>query len=265
VKIIRFVDTQDQTHYGIPTDSNLTHAEKLSSSPISGGKPTGETISVKRLLAPVEAVNVLCIGLNYRRHALEAGMDIPERPVLFMKPTSSVTNPGEDVIHPTQVSELDYECELAVVIGKTAKNVSEADALDHVLGYTACNDLSARDWQIRLDKQWIRGKSFDGFCPLGPVLVTTDEIPDPQTLRIQTRVNGVTLQDSSTADMIFSVRQIVSYLSKDMTLLPGTVIITGTPEGVGMGRKPQLWLKPGDVCEIDLEGVGVLTNKIIAD
>ena len=264
MKIIRFVDVHNQTHYGIPTDSGLRSAETLSSSPMSGGEPTGETLEVKRLLAPVEAVNVLCIGLNYRRHAIEAGMDIPERPVLFMKPTSSVTNPGEDVIHPTQVTELDYECELAVVIGKTAKNVSEANALEHVLGYTACNDLSARDWQIRLDKQWIRGKSFDGFCPLGPVLVTTDAIPDPQTLRIQTRVNGVTLQDSNTADMIFSVRQIVSYLSKDMTLLPGTVIITGTPEGVGMGRKPQLWLKPGDVCEIDLKGVGVLKNKIIA-
>jgi 2-keto-4-pentenoate hydratase/2-oxohepta-3-ene-1,7-dioic acid hydratase in catechol pathway len=264
VKIIRFVDAHGLSQYGTPTDSSLTHAEKLSSSPITGGTPTGEMLEVKRLLAPVEAVNILCIGLNYRRHALEAGMDIPERPVLFMKPTSSVTNPGDDVIHPTQVSELDYECELAVVIGKAAKNVSEADALEYVLGYTACNDLSARDWQIRLDKQWIRGKSFDGFCPLGPVLVTADEIPDPQTLRIQTRVNGVKLQDSSTADMIFSVRQIVSYLSKDMTLLPGTVIITGTPEGVGMGRKPQLWLKPGDVCEIDLERVGVLTNKIIA-
>jgi 2-keto-4-pentenoate hydratase/2-oxohepta-3-ene-1,7-dioic acid hydratase in catechol pathway len=264
VKIIRFVDAHNQTHYGIPTDSSLTRAEKLNSSPITGGTRTGETLEVKRLLAPIEPSNILCIGLNYRQHAIEVGAAFPERPVLFMKPTSSLTNPGDDVVHPTQVSELDYECELAVVIGKTAKNVSEHDALEYVLGYTACNDLSARDWQIRLDKQWIRGKSFDGFCPLGPVLVTTDEVPDPQTLRIQTRVNGVTLQDSNTADMIFNVRQIVSYLSKDMTLLPGTVIITGTPEGVGMGRKPQLWLKPGDVCEIDLEGVGVLTNTIVA-
>jgi 2-keto-4-pentenoate hydratase/2-oxohepta-3-ene-1,7-dioic acid hydratase in catechol pathway len=264
VKIIRFVDSNFQTQYGIPSNPDLTQAEKLSASPLLGGQPTGETLEVKQLLAPVEPTNILCIGLNYRRHALEAGMDIPERPVLFMKPTSSLAHPSQDVIHPTQVSELDYECELAVVIGKTAKNVSEAAALEHVLGYTACNDLSARDWQIRLDKQWIRGKSFDGFCPLGPVLVTSDEIADPQTLRIQTRVNGVTLQDSNTADMVFSVRQIVSYLSKDMTLLPGTVIITGTPEGVGMGRTPQLWLKPGDVCEIELERVGVLKNTIIA-
>ncbi len=207
--------------------------------------------------------NILCIGLNYRRHAIESDMPIPERPILFIKPTSTLCPHEGDILLP-QTEELDYECELAVIIGKAAKNVSEEDALDYVLGYTCANDVSARDWQLKLDKQWARGKSFDTFCPLGPTLVPASEIPDPNALRIQTRVNGITLQDSNTKDMIFSVREIISYLSQGMTLLPGTVILTGTPEGVAMGRTPSPWLKPGDAVEIEIEGIGVLRNQVVA-
>jgi 2-keto-4-pentenoate hydratase/2-oxohepta-3-ene-1,7-dioic acid hydratase in catechol pathway len=208
--------------------------------------------------------NILCIGLNYRRHAAESGMAEPERPLLFIKPTSTLCGHGDPILYPAQTGELDYECELAVLIGEAAKNVSEDDALDYVLGYTCANDVSARDWQLKLDKQWARGKSFDTFCPLGPALIPAADIPDPNALRIQTRVNGATMQDSNTADMIFSVRQIISYLSKDMTLLPGTVILTGTPEGVAMGRTPHPWLKPGDVTEVEIEGIGILKNQVVA-
>lgn len=191
-------------------------------------------------------------------------MAVPERPLLFIKPTTTLAHPGDAIVHPGTTDELDYECELAIVIGKTAKNVSEDEALNYVLGYTCANDVSARDWQLRFDKQWARGKSFDTFCPLGPVLVTADEIPDPNALQIQTRVNGETLQSSNTLDMIFNCREIIASLSANMTLLPGTVILTGTPEGVGMGRTPQRWLVVGDVCEIEIEKIGVLTNHVSA-
>lgn len=263
-RLIRFVDSEGVVRYGAPVDDTLAMAQLLDGDPFSGLVPTGETVRVGKLLAPVDPPNILCIGLNYWRHAEESGMAIPERPVLFIKPTTTLAHPGEAIIHPPATAELDYECELAVVIGRTARNVSEADALDHVLGYTCANDVSARDWQLRYDKQWARGKSFDTFCPLGPVLVTPEAIPDPNRLRIRTRVNGETLQDSNTADMIFSVREIIASLSANFTLLPGTVILTGTPEGVGMGRTPKRWLRPGDVCEIEIEGIGVLHNHVQA-
>jgi len=191
-------------------------------------------------------------------------MEIPERPVLFLKPTSAVVGPGDAIVLPGDSDEVDYEAELAVVIGRTARDVSEADALDYVLGYTCANDVSARDWQLRLDRQWARGKGFDTFCPLGPALVTADEVPDPNALGIRTRVSGEELQSSSTADMIFSVREIVAYLSRGMTLLPGTVILTGTPEGVGQGRTPNRWLRPDDVCEIEIDTLGTLRNPVTA-
>ncbi|HVK07053.1 MAG TPA: fumarylacetoacetate hydrolase family protein, partial [Armatimonadaceae bacterium] len=231
---------------------------------LEGGRPTGEVVAVARLLPPVAPSNVLCIGLNYRRHAEESNMEIPERPVLFLKPTSAVVGPGDAIVLPGDSDEVDYEAELAVVIGRTARDVSEADALDYVLGYTCANDVSARDWQLRLDRQWARGKGFDTFCPLGPALVTADEVPDPNALGIRTRVSGDELQSSSTADMIFSVREIVAYLSRGMTLLPGTVILTGTPEGVGQGRTPNRWLRPDDVCEIEIDTLGTLRNPVTA-
>ena len=253
MKLVRFLDAAGALCQGEPTSDALTHAHLKD----------GSTVGIAKILPPVAVTNILCIGLNYRRHAAESNMAVPERPILFLKPTSTVIAHGENIIHP-DTEQLDYECELAIVIGKAAKNVSEEDALNYVSGYTCANDVSARDWQLKLDKQWARGKSFDTFCPLGPVLVTTDEIVDPDALQIQTRVNGVTLQNSNTADLIFSTRQIISYLSKDMTLLPGTVILTGTPEGVAMGRTPSPWLKPGDVVEIEIEGIGTLKNQVVA-
>jgi 2-keto-4-pentenoate hydratase/2-oxohepta-3-ene-1,7-dioic acid hydratase in catechol pathway len=266
MKIIRFLDHAGNIRLGTPTSPDFSTALAIDTDLFDSPTPTPtkELLSVARLLAPVIPVNILCIGLNYRRHAEESKMAIPERPLLFIKPTSTLASPGDPILSPSVTEELDYECELAVVIGKTAKNISEAEALDYVLGYTCANDVSARDWQLRLDKQWARGKSFDTFCPLGPCLVTADEIPDPNALEIKTRVNGEVLQHSNTSDMIYSVRQIISYLSQNMTLLPGTVILTGTPEGVGMGRTPQRWLVPSDHCEIEIEKIGVLENTVVA-
>ncbi len=219
------------------------------------------------LLAPVIPTNIFCIGLNYREHAKEGGADIPEQPVVFMKPTSTLLNPGEPILIPAcgdAEGEVDYECELAVVIGKPARNVAKEDALGYVLGYTAANDVSARKWQFMPGGQWIRGKSFDTFCPLGPVLVTSDEIPDPQTLAIRTILNGEVMQDHTTGDMIFNVAELIAFLSQDTTLLPGTVILTGTPQGVGCVRKPPVWLKPGDEVVVELEMVGRLENPVAA-
>ena len=264
MKIIRFEDEAGTIRYGAAQDAGLTQAKRLTASPFAGGVPTGETVTVRRLLAPLEPTNILAIGLNYRRHAEESNMAPPDRPVLFIKPTSAVIGPDESIVLPLDSDEVDYEAELAIVIGKTARDISQADALDYVLGYTCANDVSARDWQLRLDRQWARGKSFDTFCPIGPAIVTIDEIPNPDALAIQMRVSGETLQSSQTSDLIFPVPEIIAYLSRGMTLLPGTVILTGTPEGVGMGRTPPRWLRPGDVCEVEVEGIGVLRNPVKA-
>jgi 2-keto-4-pentenoate hydratase/2-oxohepta-3-ene-1,7-dioic acid hydratase in catechol pathway len=258
MRIIRFEDSAGTTHYGIETPDGPV---KATGDLFTGLVATTEKADVARLLAPLVPVNIMCIGLNYKRHAEESGMAVPERPVLFIKPTSTLANPEQEILYPPS-EEFDYECELGVIIGKACKNVSKDDALDYVLGYTCVNDLSARDWQLKLDKQWARGKSFDTFCPIGPVLVTTDEIPNPNNLQIQTRISGETLQNSHTSDMIFDVKTIISYLSEGTTLLPGTLILTGTPEGVGMGRTPKRWLNPGDVCEIEIENIGVLRNTV---
>jgi 2-keto-4-pentenoate hydratase/2-oxohepta-3-ene-1,7-dioic acid hydratase (catechol pathway) len=226
---------------------------------------TDRTVTPGKLLAPLVPSNILAIGLNYRRHAAEGGKDAPERPVLFIKATSSVQNPGDPIELPRTSTKVDYECELAVVIGRRCKNVSRAHALDHVLGYTCANDVSARDWQRDLGGgQWCQAKSFDTFCPLGPVLVTKDQIPNPNALRIRTLLNGETMQDWNTDDMVFDVATLIEFLSTDKTLLPGTVILTGTPHGVGFARKPPVWLKPGDTVSIDIESIGTLTNPVIA-
>jgi 2-keto-4-pentenoate hydratase/2-oxohepta-3-ene-1,7-dioic acid hydratase in catechol pathway len=182
-----------------------------------------------------------------------------------MKSPGAVQNPEDPIYLPRKLrsDSVDYECELAVVIGKPARNVSREKAIEHVLGYTCANDVSARDWQKEGGGgQWCRGKTFDTFCPLGPVIVTPDEIPNPQALRIMTRVNGETLQDWSTNDMIFDIPTLIEFLSASTTLLPGTVIITGTPHGVGMARNPQRWLQPGDVAEVEIEGIGILRNPV---
>ena len=228
--------------------------------------PTGETVALAdvRLLAPVDPPNVLALGLNYRRHAAETQMKVPERPLLFIKANTAVTGPGEPILLPKIApDEVDYEAELCIVIGKRAKHVSESEALDYVFGYTCGNDVSARDCQLRLDGQWARGKSFDTFCPLGPWIET--EIPDPDNLSIRSLLNGQVMQESNTSDMIFNCRQLVSFLSHNLTLLPGTVIMTGTPQGVGMARTPPVWMQPGDVIEIEMEGIGTLSNPVKAE
>ncbi len=220
------------------------------------------------MLAPLEPAVVFCVGLNYRRHAEETKAEIPKYPVLFMKSPAALQHPGGPILLPRALrsDKVDYECELAVVIGRAAKNVSRVDALSYVLGYTCANDVSARDWQKDGGGgQWCRGKTFDTFLPLGPALVTADEIPNPNALRIATRVNGETLQDWSTDDMIFDIPALIEFLSASTTLPAGAVIITGTPHGVGMARTPQRWLQPGDIAEVEIERIGVLRNPVVEE
>ncbi len=215
-----------------------------------------------QLLAPVAPPNILAIGLNYRLHAMESGHELPDHPALFIKATTALCNPGDPIVLPAVApDEVDYECELAVIIGRRARQVSVEQALDYVLGYTCANDVSARDCQRRLDVQWARAKSFDTFCPLGPWIET--EL-DPDHVGIRTRLNGTVMQDGNTDDLIFSVSELVSHLSHSLTLLPGTVILTGTPPGVGFARDPQVFLRPGDMVEVEIDGIGVLRNPVAA-
>jgi 2-keto-4-pentenoate hydratase/2-oxohepta-3-ene-1,7-dioic acid hydratase in catechol pathway len=226
---------------------------------------TQEKAQVRKRLAPVVPSTIWCIGLNYKHHAKETGSKIPEYPVLFAKSPSALQNPGDPIQIPTHLrsNEVDFECELAVVIGKTCKNVGRAEALNYVLGYMCANDVSARDWQIvRGGTQWCRGKTFDTFAPLGPCLVTKEDIPDPHTLRIQTVLNGESMQDWNTNDMIFDIPTLIEFLSGSTTLLAGTVILTGTPQGVGLARKPPVWLRPGDKISIIIDKIGTLTNRV---
>ncbi|MFW6070150.1 MAG: fumarylacetoacetate hydrolase family protein [bacterium] len=206
---------------------------------------------------------ILCIGLNYERHARETGAAIPEQPVLFSKFNNALAAHGEPVPIPPGTGQMDYEAELAVVIGRQARHVGEDDALEYVFGYCNANDVSARDLQM-LSGQWLLGKTPDKFLPLGPYLVTADEVPDPQNLRIAAYVNGEQRQSSTTGDMIFSVAQVISYASRYMTLQPGDVISTGTPEGVALAMDPQPWLQPGDEVVVEVESLGRLQNRITA-
>jgi 2-keto-4-pentenoate hydratase/2-oxohepta-3-ene-1,7-dioic acid hydratase in catechol pathway len=216
--------------------------------------------SAARLLAPVDPPQVVAIGLNYRRHAAESGQAVPPAPVIFIKTCNAITGPGEPVLLPRMApSEVDYEAELVIVIGRTAKHVPEAEVDRYVLGYTCGNDVSARDCQMRLDKQWARGKSFDTFAPIGP-WIATGICPDDLAIRMV--LNGQVVQNSRTSDLVFSCRQLVSYVSQCMTLRPGSIIMTGTPEGVGFARKPPLWLRQGDVMTVEIENVGALTNPV---
>lgn len=198
----------------------------------------------------------VCIGLNYADHAAESGMALPEEPVIFFKATSAITGPNDDVEIPRHSVKTDWEVELGVVIGKAAKYISKKEALDHVAGYCVINDLSERDFQLHRSGQWVKGKSADTFGPIGPWMVTRDEVPDPQNLAMYLEVNGHRYQDGSTKTMHFDVATIVSHLSQFMSLQPGDVISTGTPPGVGMGQKPETYLKPGDVIELEIEGLG---------
>ncbi|RXG11944.1 2-keto-4-pentenoate hydratase/2-oxohepta-3-ene-1,7-dioic acid hydratase in catechol pathway [Leeuwenhoekiella aestuarii] len=216
-----------------------------------------EVSAVTRLGAPlVRPSKIVCIGLNYVSHAKETGMEVPKEPILFFKATSAIVGPNDDVIIPKGSEKTDWEVELAVVIGKKASYVSEAEALDYVAGYTLHNDYSERAFQIERAGQWVKGKSCDTFAPLGPFIATKDEIKDPNKLNLWLKLNGEELQNSNTSDFVFNVQQVVSYISQFMTLLPGDVISTGTPFGVGMGFKPPRYLKPGDVVELGIEGLG---------
>ncbi|MCK6578666.1 MAG: fumarylacetoacetate hydrolase family protein [Anaerolineae bacterium] len=211
--------------------------------------------------APLHPGKIIAVGRNYAEHAKETGSVPPERPLLFAKLSSAVIGSGEAITWRTSnTTEVDWECELAVVIGRTAKDVPEDMALDYVFGYTVANDVSARDIQNRIDSQWTRGKGLDTFCPLGPYIVTRDEIADPQNLSLKTTVNGEVMQDGNTRDMIFGVSTLIAYTTRSITLEPGDVIITGTPAGVGMGMKPPRFLKHGDVVTVSVEGIGEIAN-----
>ena len=262
--LLRYLSSSDSIHYAAeqPDGSAL----RIEGDIYGAHKITSEKAQIKKLLSPIAPTQILCIGLNYRQHAEETKAKIPERPILFVKGINALQNPGDPILIPQHLrsDEVDYECELAVVIGKAGKNIPRARALEHVLGYTCANDVSARDHQIKLGGgQWCRGKFFDTFAPLGPRLLTADEIPNPNALAISTTLNGERVQDSNTADMIFDVPALIEYLSGSTTLLPGTVILTGTPQGVGMAAKPApRWLRPGDSVTIEIEKIGALTNPV---
>lgn len=223
--------------------------------------PLGEV----KLQAPLpNPTKILCLGLNYRDHAAEGNKPIPETPTIFSKYNNCVIGPSEAILMPKVTSQVDYEAELAFVIGRGGKHISEAEALEHVAGYLALNDVSARDYQTRTS-QWTIGKIFDTFAPMGPALVTSDEIPDPGSLEISLTLNGQELQHSNTRHLIFSIPYIIAYLSQVLTLEPGDVISTGTPAGVGVARKPPVFLKPGDEVSVHIEKIGVLTNQVAAE
>jgi 2-keto-4-pentenoate hydratase/2-oxohepta-3-ene-1,7-dioic acid hydratase in catechol pathway len=262
MRIARFL-SGGRTYTGRLIDDHS--AQVIEGSLFGEHRVTEQTVAVERLLSPIVPTDILCIGLNYREHAKESGSAIPENPMLFIKSSNTLAGPGDPILIPKRSTQIDYECELAVVIGKAAKNVSRDRALDYVYGYTAANDVSSRDWQREKSLgggQFARGKSFDTFCPLGPWVVTADEIPNPNALRIKTVLNGQTMQDHTTGDMIYDVPALIESLSSTMTLRPGSVILTGTPQGVGFARTPPVWLKQGDTVVIEIEKIGRLENPV---
>jgi len=220
-----------------------------------------------RLAAPIpDPEKIICIGLNYRDHAAESGAPIPAEPVLFSKFSNAIIGPDEPIRLPRVSKEVDYEAELVVVIGKRGRYISEEQAHHYIAGYTIGHDVSARDWQLRKPGgQWLAGKSFDTFAPIGPALVTADEIPDPHSLQIELRLNGQVMQRSNTNQMIFSAERLIAYISQVVTLEPGDLIFTGTPPGVGFARKPPVFLRPGDLVEIEIERLGILRNPVISE
>ncbi len=232
----------------------------------SDNEKRNATISVEdvTLLAPVlRPPKIVCLGLNYKDHAKEQGKDLPKEPILFMKPRTAVIGPNQPVVRPKSVKQLDYEVELAIVIGQKGRNIQVSEVKDYILGFTALNDISARDLQYK-DKQWTRGKGFDTFAPMGPCITTSNQIGDPNNLKVSTKVNGELRQNSCTKNLAFNVYEIVNYISQVMTLEPGDVIATGTPAGVGVWMKPKpKFLSPGDEIEIQVENIGTLRNNII--
>lgn len=266
MKLIRYRDLSNQIRFGRQHDAG--QVTEVQGDIYTSPEDTGQPAEVAQLLAPVEPSDIFCIGLNYRKHAEEGQLPIPEYPVVFMKNRGAVQHPGEPIVIPRQLRSdaVDYECELAVVIGRRCHNVTKSAALDYVLGYTCANDVSARDWQIKWGGgQWCRGKTFATFCPLGPCLVTADEITNPNELGIKTILNGQVMQDWNTRDMIFDIPTLIEFLSASTVLLPGTVILTGTPHGVGAARKPPVFLQPGDSVTIEIERIGSLTNPVVEE
>jgi 2-keto-4-pentenoate hydratase/2-oxohepta-3-ene-1,7-dioic acid hydratase in catechol pathway len=263
VRIVAYTAPDGAARFGIAENEAVLDAGP-SFEALTPGEEAGP-IEELSLRAPVPATSkVVCVGLNYVDHAEESGQPIPKEPILFAKFPSSLTGHGSPIVIPPEVEQADYEAELAVVIGRRAKRVGESRALDHVLGYACLNDVSARDFQFA-DGQWVRGKSLDTFCPVGPWIVTTDELPDPQSLPLRCRVNGEVVQDSSTKQMVFSVAELVSFISAWITLEAGDVIATGTPSGVGFGRKPPRFLADGDEVVVEIEGIGALSNPVVKE
>jgi len=266
MKIVRYRDAAGKISHGRRHDDGLV--TRIEGDLFGSFRDTGDAAQPAKLLAPIEPRDIFCIGLNYRKHAAEGNQPVPEFPVVFMKNSGSVQHPGDPIVLPRhlQSNMVDYECELAVVIGRQCTNVSKAEALSYVLGYTCANDVSARDWQLKWGGgQWCRGKTFATFCPLGPWLVTADEITNPNELAIKTTLNGQVMQDWTTSDMIFDVPTLIEFLSGSTVLQPGTVILTGTPHGVGGARKPPVFLQPGDTVTIDIERIGALSNPVIEE
>jgi 2-keto-4-pentenoate hydratase/2-oxohepta-3-ene-1,7-dioic acid hydratase in catechol pathway len=267
MRLIRFLSS-GKIHYGSYVDANWAH-------PLLGDLldprmqvDSHRTLKIDKLLAPILPTDILCIGLNYRQHAQETGSAIPVNPMLFIKASGTLNNPNDPIIAPSISTQIDYEAELAVVIGKDAKHVTRERALDYVLGYTCANDVSVRDWQKEKSLgggQFARGKSFDTHCPLGPWIVTKDEIENPNALQIKGYLNDEVMQDGSTSDMIFDVPTLIENLSNTMTLRAGSILLTGTPHGVGAARKPQVWLKNGDRFVVEIEKVGRLENPVISE
>ncbi len=266
MKLVRVLDHNDQEVNGVlHAGGKVT---RLVGDPLGAFSDSGEVVTEKERLAPIKPVDIICIGLNYRRHAEEGKQAIPEQPVVFMKNCGALQDPGKPILVPRKLRSdaVDYECELAVIIKKRCYNVTKADALDYVLGYTCANDVSARDWQMKWGgSQWCRGKTFATFCPLGPCIVTADEIPNPNSLGIRTILNGQTMQDWNTNDMIFDVPTLIEFSQRQYDLVAGTVILTGTPHGVGGARTPPVFLKGGDTVTVEIDGIGALTNPVLEE
>jgi 2-keto-4-pentenoate hydratase/2-oxohepta-3-ene-1,7-dioic acid hydratase in catechol pathway len=263
MKLIRHLSPDGPAHAALQPDGS---ARAVAGDLFGDWRVTDRVVRPGPLLAPVVPTAIVCIGLNYAKHAAEGKRPPPDRPMWFMKLPGAVQHPGQPIRLPAvQASErVDYEAELAFVLRRPAHNVARADALDHILGFTCANDVSARDWQRDWGGgQWNHAKSFDTFCPLGPVLVTPDEVGDPNALRIRSLLNGAVMQDSTTADMIFDVPTLLEFLSADKTLPAGTLILTGTPEGVGFARQPPVWLRPGDTIAVEIERLGTLSNPVV--
>lgn len=260
MRIVRFEDPTGTIVTGQLVDDR--HARPLAGSLFEAPLVfSREVVEIARLLAPVQPPNIFAIGRNYRAHVEETGARMPAAPLVFMKPTTALLEPEGTIILPRPApNEVDFEAELAIIIGRKIRDVTESAALDAVLGYTCANDVSARDCQ-RNDKQWPRAKGFDTFCPLGPWLVTRDSL-DPNHCGIRSRLNGRIMQDSNTQNMMYPCARLVSYLSHQFTLLPGTLILTGTPEGVGFARTPPVFLRAGDVIEVEIDGIGTLRNRV---